>query len=100
MQLRVSGATVPSSRAAAPSRPEGHVRGADQRQAERDRHIPNTSTGENLVVNGLDWIVISAATSSPTRSTSAAGASVGAQKKGLDVRIVRPTLMAASTCAT
>lgn len=94
MQLRVSGATVPSF-AGGGAQPLPKVTFAAMINAKPSEiaYVPNTSTGENLVVNGLG-LDRDARGNVVTDALHFEGALVHLlelKKKGLDLRIVRPT---------
>ena len=94
MQLRVSGATVPSF-AGGGAQPLPKVTFAAMINAKPSEiaYVPNTSTGENLVVNGLG-LDRGARGNVVTDALHFEGALVHLlelKKKGLDLRIVRPT---------
>jgi selenocysteine lyase/cysteine desulfurase len=94
MQLRVSGAAVPSF-AGGGAKPLPKVTFAALINAKPSEiaYIPNTSTGENLVVNGLglDRDFRGNVVTDALHFESALVHLLELKKKGLDVRIVRPT---------
>jgi len=94
MQLRVSGATVPSF-AGGGAQPLPKVTFAAMINAKPSEiaYVPNTSTGENLVVNGLglDRDGRGNVVTDALHFESALVHLLELKKKGLDLRIVRPT---------
>ena len=94
MQLRVSGATVPSF-AGGGAKPLPKVAFAALINAKPSEiaYVPNTSTGENLVVNGLglDRDFRGNVVTDALHFESALMHLLELKKKGLDVRIARPT---------
>lgn len=94
MELRVSGASVPSF-AGGGAKPLPKVTFAALINARPSEiaYIPNTSTGENLVVNGLglDRDFRGNVVTDGLHFESALVHLLELEKKGLDVRIVRPT---------
>src|SRR5262245_54925755 len=94
MQLRASGASVPNF-AGGGAKPLPKVTFAALINAKPSEiaYVPNTSTGENLVVNGLglDRNFRGNVVTDALHFESALVHLLELKKKGLDVRIVRPT---------
>src|SRR6478609_224574 len=94
MELRVSGATVPSF-AGGGAKPLPKVAFAALINAKPSEiaYVPNTSTGENLVVNGLglDRDLRGNVVTDALHFEGALMHLLELKKKGLDVRIARPT---------
>lgn len=93
MQMRVTGATVPSF-AGGGAKPLPKVTFASLINAKPTEiaYVPNTSTGENLVVNGLglDRDFRGNVVTDALHFESALMHLLELKKKGLDVRIVKP----------
>src|SRR5690349_14190103 len=94
MQLRVTGATVPSfAGGGAKPLPKDTFAALINAKPSEIAFIPNTSTGENLVVNGLglDRDFRGNVVTDALHFESALMHLLELKKKGLDVRIVKPT---------
>jgi len=94
MQLRVTGATVPSfAGGGAKPLPKDTFAALINARPGEIAYVPNTSTGENLVVNGLglDRDFRGNVVTDALHFESALMHLLELKKKGLDVRIVKPT---------
>lgn len=94
MQLRVTGATVPSfAGGGAKPIPKDTFAALINAKPSEIAYIPNTSTGENLIVNGLglDRDFRGNVVTDALHFESALMHLLELKKKGLDVRIARPT---------
>ena len=94
MQLRVTGATVPSfAGGGAKPLPKETFAALINAKPSEIAYVPNTSTGENLVVNGLglDRDFRGNVVTDSLHFESALMHLLELKKKGLDVRIAKPT---------